>query len=208
MKKLTGVLIVAFCLGMAMPAQAQIKLGIKGGLNLASSLSDTWENKAHAESYTGFHIGPMLDIRIPIVGLGVDGALMYSQKGYKMQNSTIKQSGIEVPLNLKYSIGLGDFLGVYFAAGPSFFFNMADDKILDIGNTDGVLKLKKSEVSINLGAGVKLINHIQLGVNYNIPVTDSGKLTPAEGNTGGAQIFQELGAYKTKMWQVSVAYIF
>ena len=48
----------------------------------------------------------------------------------------------------------------------------------------------------NVGAGLKLLNHLQVGANYNIPL----------GNT--ADIEGTNASYKTKTWQVSVAYIF
>ena len=34
MKKIFGALMIAVCIGMAMPAQAQLHFGVKGGLNL------------------------------------------------------------------------------------------------------------------------------------------------------------------------------
>ena len=46
-----------------------------------------------------------------------------------------------------------------------------------------------------MGAGLKLLNHLQVGANYNIPLGDTADI-----DTGGS--------YKTKTWQVSVAYIF
>ena len=33
MKKIFGALMIAVCIGMAMPAQAQLHFGVKGGLN-------------------------------------------------------------------------------------------------------------------------------------------------------------------------------
>ena len=53
-------------------------------------------------------------IHISIVGLGVDGALLFSQRG----KDEVKQTGLEVPVNLKYTIGLGSLLRIYVAAGP------------------------------------------------------------------------------------------
>ena len=93
----------------------------------------------------------MAEITIPIVGLGVDGALLFSQRG----KGDVKQIGAEVPINLKYTIGLGSLLGVYFAAGPDFFF--------DFDKKDNVDR-KKTQVGLNLGVGVKLIKHLQVGV--------------------------------------------
>lgn len=212
MKKWITLFTVTVCLAMAMPAKAQIKFGVKGGLNLASaSLSDAWDAKGNADSYTGFFIGPMVDITIPIIGLGVDGALMYSQKGTKISfddlgSTTFKQQGIEIPVNLKYSIGLGSLASIYFAAGPSFYFNMKSDDDLTFDSVKGSLDYDKSEVSLNLGAGVKLLKHLQLGVNYNMGLTDSAKAKIDSPSSAWDAINGE--SYKSKMWQVSVAYLF
>ena len=101
MKKVFSILMVAVALMVAAPAQAQlIKFGVKGGLNLTEidmkGSANWWE-----ENTTGFFIGPMMEVTLPILGLGVDGAVMYSQRG----KGATKQQGVEVPLNLKYSIG-------------------------------------------------------------------------------------------------------
>jgi len=215
MKKWITLFTVTVCLAMAMPAKAQIKFGVKGGLNLASaSLSDAWDAKGNADNYTGFFIGPMVDITIPIIGLGVDGALMYSQKGAKISfdddlgSTTFKQQGIEIPVNLKYSIGLGSSASIYFAAGPSFFFNMNSDDDLTFDSVKGSLDYDKSEVSLNLGAGVKLLRHLQLGVNYNMGLTDSAKAKIDSPNSSDIWDAINGKSYKSKMWQVSVAYLF
>jgi len=199
---------------MAMPAKAQIKFGVKGGLNLASaSLSDAWDAKGNADNYTGFFIGPMVDITIPIIGLGVDGALMYSQKGTKISfdglgSTTFKQQGIEIPVNLKYSIGLGSLASIYFAAGPSFYFNMKSDDDFTFNSVAGSLDYDKSEVSLNLGAGVKLLRHLQLGVNYNMGLTDSAKAKIDSSKSSDMWDAINGESYKSKIWQVSVAYLF
>ncbi len=215
MKKWITLFTVTVCLAMAMPAKAQIKFGVKGGLNLASaSLSDAWDAKGNADNYTGFFIGPMVDITIPIIGLGVDGALMYSQKGAKISfdddlgSTTFKQQGIEIPVNLKYSIGLGSSASIYFAAGPSFYFNMKSDDDFTFNSVAGSLDYDKSEVSLNLGAGVKLLRHLQLGVNYNMGLTDSAKAKIDSSNSSDIWNVINGESYKSKMWQVSVAYLF
>lgn len=189
MKKSISILIAVFALAVAMPSQAQVKFGVKGGLNLAKA--DFNKSDFKTDNFTGFFIGPMIDVRIPIVGIGVDGALLYSQRGVKIENKTEKDNGIEIPINLKYSVGLGDMVAVYFAAGPSFFYSFKDDF--------DSYKVKSSQLGINLGAGLKLLNHLQVGANYHIPVTKT-----AESKESGADKY----SFKTKMWQVSVAYIF
>ena len=194
MKKIFGALMIAICIAMAMPAQAQIHFGVKGGLNLSkASFSNVSFKK---DNFTGFFIGPMAEFKIPIVGLGVDASLLFAQRGIKVsegnEDYTVKQNGIDIPVNLKYTIGLGSLAGIYFAAGPDFYFDFAGNKTIEGVKTDK----KKAEVGINVGAGVKLLNHLQVGANYNIPLGDTAKLEGID------------GSFKTKTWQVSVAYIF
>ena len=196
MKKIFGALMIAICIAMAMPAQAQIHFGVKGGLNLSkASFSNVSEN-FKKDNFTGFFIGPMAEFNIPIVGLGVDASLLFAQRGIKVSEGnddiTVKQNGIDIPVNLKYTIGLGSLAGIYLAAGPDFYFDFAVNKTIEGMRTDK----KKAEVGINVGAGLKLLNHLQVGANYNIPL----------GNT--ADIEGTNASYKTKTWQVSVAYIF
>ena len=191
MKKIFGALMIAVCIAMAMPAQAQIHFGVKGGLNLSkASFSNVSEN-FKKDNFTGFFIGPMAEFNIPVVGLGVDASLLFAQRGIKIsdggEEATVKQNGLDIPVNLKYNIGLGSLLGLYVAAGPDFYF--------DFEKTSKVDK-KKAEVGINVGAGVKLLNHLQVGANYNIPLGKTASFEDVE------------GSYKTKTWQVSVAYIF
>ena len=119
MKKIFSVLMVAVALMMAAPAQAQlIKFGVKGGLNMSKI---DWKGgvEGNKDNTTGFFIGPMAEVTLPIIGLGIDGALMYSQRG----KDEYKEQGLEIPINLKYTIGLGSLLGVYLSAGPDFFYN-------------------------------------------------------------------------------------
>ena len=191
MKNIFTVLMVAVALMMVAPAQAQlIKFGVKGGINFSKLDFDGKGIDGVRDNSTGFFFGPMAEVTLPILGLGFDGALMYSQRG----KGEVKEQGLEVPVNLKYTIGLGSFAGLYFAAGPDFFFNFKD---IDIQG----MKAEKTQVALNLGAGLKLLRKLQVGINYQIPMGDSFKWS-AVGET-----LTNLGA-KTKTFQVSAAYIF
>ena len=105
-----------------------------------------------------------------------------------------------VPVNLKWSFGLGSMLGAYIAAGPQFDFN--------IGNKTWTreLSLKKSTTSFNVGAGLKLIRHLQLGVNYNFALSKTGTYEYyTEGESGDGHHSVNI---KNNTWQVSLAYLF
>lgn len=194
MKRIISVLLVAVCIGMAMPAQAQLKWGVKGGVNVAKVTFD--DKLLKSDNMAGFFIGPMAEFTIPVVGLGIDGSLLFSQKGIKADNDAVKQYGLDIPVNLKYNIGLGSLLGVYLAAGPDFYFDFK-------GNENGYDK-RRAMVGVNVGAGLKLVKHLQIGFNYNIPLGKSGDVTWKD---GVSSVFKA-DSYKTKTWQISAAYLF
>ena len=60
------------------------------------------------------------------------------------------------------------------------------------------MKSKDAMVALNLGAGLKLLRKLQVGINYQIPMGNSFKLKNLDDETIG----------ETKTWQVSLAYIF
>lgn len=198
MKKIISVVMVAVCLMMTVPAQAQLHFGVKGGLNI-SKLSFS-KDILKGDNETGFFIGPMAEFTIPIVGVGADIAALYSQSdlgtdGYQ----SMKLKTFAVPVNLKWSFGLGSMLGVYIAAGPQFDFNIGNKSWSD------ELSLKKSTTSFNVGAGLKLIRHLQLGVNYNFALSNTGKFEYyTEGGSDGYHSYN----IKNNTWQVSLAYLF
>lgn len=188
MKKVVNILVIAVCcMCMATTtAQAQfLKWGIKGGVNMTRIDFEDYKED-YKDKMAGFFVGPMAEMTIPIIGLGVDAALLFSQKGIKADADAVKQVGLDIPVNLKYTIGLGSTLGIFIAAGPDFYFDFKGEK-------DGMDK-KKAQVGINVGAGLKLFKHLQLGVNYNIPIGDHFEAEDLKG--------------KDKTWQLSLAYIF
>ena len=83
MKKIFGALMIAVCIGMAMPAQAQIHFGVKGGLNLSKASFSNVGDNFKKDNFTGFFIGPMAEFNIPIVGLGSRCCLAFCSKRYK-----------------------------------------------------------------------------------------------------------------------------
>lgn len=199
MKKYLCTMVIAIAaLLIAIPAHSQIiKFGIKGGLNLTELETNINGLKNNS---MGYFVGPMVEITAPGVGLGVDGAIMYAQRG----KDEMKMEGVEVPLNLKFTFGAGSTMSIFLAAGPDFFLNLKD---MDLGAIDATIdgyksKDKRAQVGFNLGGGIKLANHLQIGLNYQMPLGDSftfKKIVDAVKDKEGAQF---------NTWQVSLAYIF
>ena len=191
MKKIVSTLLVMLCLLCAVPSQAQVKFGLKGGLDISKLDTKVSDNR------TGFFVGPMIDVTLPIIGLGIDVAALYSQSGMDVNNeNSEKLKSVEIPVNLKWTLGLGSTLGFFIAAGPQFGFSLNDGwkQLMEESN--------KSFVSVNVGAGLKLLRHLQVGVNYNIGASKLGDMV-----LDASDVDLRTGVRKNS-WQVSLAYMF
>ena len=126
-------------------AQAQVQFGIKGGLNVTSMSLDK-DKLLDTENQVGFFIGPTVKFTLPIVGLGIDASALYDQREAKLKgdingnevetSSKLKTQAINIPLNVRYGVGLGSVATVFFFAGPQFGFNIACGKTGDVTVSD------------------------------------------------------------------------
>ncbi len=203
MKRSLRYLLLIAVIVMAMPSQAQIKFGLKGGLNITDmSLSS---DVIDASNRTGFFVGPTVRFNLPIVGLGLDASALYDQRDAKLKDSEagavekkISRKSINIPINARYSIGLGTFGSVLFFAGPQFSFNVGDKEIKEID-----WKWKSSELSFNLGAGLMFLSKIEITANYNIVCGKSGEF-----DADIDSIRDIMGRGRSNAWQISAAYYF
>lgn len=211
MKKFT-VLLALLATFFVMPLHAQFKFGIEGGLNL---------NKPNVENFksqnaTGWFIGPKAQFTIPVLGLGIDGAILYSQKNMNInldddlesiaESASVdkKLSYIDIPINLKYNIGFSSLIGIYIATGPQYSWYIGDKNFGFNGEGalfgDDAVTMNTSSFSWNVGVGINALSHLQLGVTYNIPLGNT-----AEINGLGTLKKMEV---KNNNWQVRLAYMF
>lgn len=207
MKKLFTLIVLVAATYFAVPANAQLKFGIKGGLNITDmSLSnDVFETS----NRTGFFIGPTIKFTLPIVGLGIDASALYDQREGEVNveaddntlvSTRLKQKSINIPINLRYDIGLGSLAAVYLAAGPQFGFNVGD-KYQSLYKDVAEWRLNTSNFSVNVGAGVMLLGHLQVGANYNIVCGKTGEITVLDGA-------ESVLRGRSNTWQISAAYYF
>ena len=73
---------------MTVAAQAQVKFGVKGGLNLTNMKFDN--SIVDKSNQTGFFIGPTINFTLPVVGLGIDASALYDQRSAKIEGSDDK----------------------------------------------------------------------------------------------------------------------
>ncbi len=193
----------------ATTAQAKIDFGVKGGLNVTNmSLSN---DVLDASNRTGFFFGPTVKFTFPIVGLGVDASALYDQRSAKVENAgeedkTIKQQQIAIPVNLRYGFGLGDLASLYFFGGPQWGFNVGD-KNFNWSKASNY-EFRKSNFSVNLGAGLMLASHLQLSANYNIACGKTADVTWSNATSTVADQVTSKSKSRNNSWQIGLAYYF
>jgi opacity protein-like surface antigen len=207
-------IISLFVSALSTAASAQVKVGVKGGFNVTDMSFS--EKVFDTSNRLGYFIGPSVQIALPLSGLGVDISGFYEHKESKLNDETIKHDNIVVPANLRLSLGLSETAGIYLAAGPQFAFNVGDDKFTwksvtgdsesagkEVENT---FRLKKSFLSVNLGAGVYLSKHFEVGFTYNIGVSKTGDASWVDFRDAATKSIDD--DTKAKTWTVSAAYYF
>lgn len=217
MKKTILTAIVVATAMFASTAEAQVKFGVKGGLNVTKMSFS--RDVVDADNRTGFFIGPTVMFTLPIVGIGVDVSGLYDQRSMDVNNvvyedgnttvtskQTLKQHSFNVPINLRYGFGLGSLASLYLFAGPQFGFNVGD-KNQSIYNDAAEWRLKSSNFSVNLGAGLLLASHLQLSANYNIACGKTGDVTI---DSAASDVYKGITSTKgrSNAWQIALAYYF
>lgn len=207
MRKLFTLVTFALAMLTAQTADAQVKFGLKGGLNVTDMSFNS--SVVQSKNRAGFFIGPTLLINLPLTGLGIDVSALYDQREAKIEDTdgsgttesaTIKQQAINIPINVRYGIGLGDLASLYAAVGPQFGFNVGD-KNKTLYKDVAEWKMKNSNFSINIGAGLLLLKHVQVGFNYNVVCGKTGEVNVLKGTQNAVRS-------RANSWQVSAAYYF
>ena len=208
MKKMMKMAVLAAALTLSANASAQTKLGLKGGINTSevSVNDDVWKT----DNRLGFFIGPTVKSTLPIVGLGMDISALYEKRESKMKSedgklgSVVSREQLAIPINARYSFGLGETANIFLFAGPQVAFNLGK-KDKEIVPEVADWTLKSSNFSINLGIGCTLASHLQATIGYNIAL---GKTGEVELSTKGVEASKKKYDGRSNAWQLGVAYFF
>ena len=211
MKKLVVVLMMALL--MISPANAQVRLGIKGGMNLSKLTFD--KDVVSSNNRAGFFVGPIFYVDLPFLpGFGFDLAAIYDIKGTTMtaviDDQKYEKKGyvqfLDVPIDVNYKISFTRGFAIYGSTGPQFSFNLKQDDFKTIVDQRANYKIKDSNFSWNVGFGMEIIRHFRLGYNYNIALGDWAEVKEDLTET----VYQGLKNDKMKgsSHQVYLVYIF
>lgn len=211
MKKVLSIVFLVAAMLFAANANAQIKFGLKGGLNVTSMSFS--EEVFDASNKTGFFVGPMVKVTVPIVGLSFDAAALYDQKEADVKYTgtegelgkvNVKQQSIIIPVNVRYGFGLSSLANIFLFAGPQWGINVGDKNFK--WNESSSYSLKKSNFSVNVGAGVTLLNHLQVSANYNIACGKSADASLSKALDAAANAGKDKS--HNNSWQIALGYWF
>ena len=153
-----------------------------------------------SDNRTGYNLGVMCEFTVPVIGIGVDASVMYVHRPtLETQDGSqkFKRDYLEIPVNLKYKLGLpavSHIISPYIFTGPSFAFKMSKSEIENLIND------KKCDIAWNLGLGVELVKHVQIGASYGWGITKIVNKIAKEGEPAGTG--------RNNCWTVTAAYLF
>lgn len=202
-------LLVALCSTAALHAQS-FSYGITAGLNLtklhlSGSAKGMPDANLSSDNKAGWFVGPKVEFNT-LIGLGVDAALEYSERDLNISTGVGSQNKkyrtFEIPINVRYNVGLGKMAGIYVSTGPQFGFalqNMNWDKLVEGGN----FSRSNMNTTWNVGAGVRLLGHLEVGVGYNFALGKVGEMLVPAGDSKDYEL-----EYKSNTFQVQLTYLF
>ena len=182
--KHTLVLCLGVLLGMTAfgSAEAQFHWGVRAGADF--SKFPTTADQFKSDYYTGFHVGPTVEMKLPL-RFSVDASLLFSQKNVgitSMEKTEVKDilktNYFVVPVNAKFDLVSLPGADVMVIAGPQFNF-MLNNNLEDLTNLNNLreTEAKKASVGVNVGLGVRVLKMLQISVLYNATLSDDYKFT-------------------------------
>lgn len=221
-------LIIVFCMllcgtvaGMAQGLHFGLKAGVLGNKADIHGLS----REVKVENLTGFQVGPMLQYQTGFHGLVLDFSLLYVQRGVRLDNTLsgksvdVKTQSIDIPIELKWEMGLSEHFDLFLGIGPSFSFLVGEDNwgrelahiaIDAVDKNLSSMGWRSTEVGLNVGGGVKLMRHLMLSCYYNIGLTQSAKHHIGGNKHDVLDDLLDGDVFETKnrYWHLSLAYVF
>lgn len=223
MKKIISFIAVcAVALSINFSANAQVKFGVKGGLNISNLSGGLVADATNAlKSYTGFNAGVALHIGLPL-GFAIQPEVLYVQSGSKMKlfseegpldklfedyQTSFVVGNIQVPIGVQWGVKLGP-IRPYVQVVPYIGFPLSFSLKSELAeSTQKIDKANFKTLDYGVGAGVGLdVWKLQVSARYNWSL---GKLYTDQESTVFDQILDKgEGDAKLSGFELSLAIFF
>ena len=182
MKRITLLITALLLASAAATAQSSSRWGITAGANY-NEVHFKQQDIVPSTRMWGPQVGVTGEMNFGGIGFGVDGALLYTLKQGKVNygdrpmwaavgagKETVSMHYIDVPLHLKFKWhrmnGLENTIMPMLFVGPQFsFLPYASHKELN--------SYPPVNVYLDMGAGIELMEHLQIRVGYNFSIGQS-----------------------------------
>ncbi|GAA0532127.1 porin family protein [Chitinophaga japonensis] len=146
---MTKAIILSFAaLALSLGAMSQVRVGVKGGLNLANISVDNDGSVDENRTLPAYHIGVIADMPLIQNVLSFQPGVFYSSKGSKLESGdkdnptvtdpyskyTTNPQYIEIPLNFVGKIPVGTDARLFAGIGPYFAFGVAGKNKYEFNN--------------------------------------------------------------------------
>lgn len=189
-------LLLALCTGFSAQAKSGFSFGPKVGLNV-NKMSFSGSKVLESDNRCGFTGGLTAEFIAPILGVGADISVMYSHMKTSVNGENVSGNFMEIPLHAKYKLTLPaveSIISPYIFTGPSVAFKVSGEE--SYGNT------KKTQWGWDLGLGVELVRHLQIGAGYTFGINKLVKhLYEDVNSTHEVKV-------KNNYWTVTAAWMF
>ncbi|MBD5195751.1 MAG: PorT family protein [Bacteroides sp.] len=189
-------LLLAVCTAFSAQAKTGFSFGPKAGVTF-NKLSSSGEKLFHADNRAGFTGGLTAEYIAPILGIGADISLMYAHQKSNIDGENISGNFFEIPIHVKYKLGLPaieSIVSPYIYTGPSVAFKLSGE--------DSYAGTKKTQWGWDLGLGVELIKHLQIGAGYTFGINKLVNHVYTDANAG-----HEI-KIKNNYWTLTAAWMF
>lgn len=190
--------LIAFTLVLlALPVWSQVRVGLRAGLTVNRlSLDRDLIGSSNRAGYTG---GLVLDLNIPVVGLGIEASAMYTYRKTLLttEEHTYKRHYIDIPVYARYRLSLPAvqrFFAPYVFTGPNFSVLFDEDASPRINNS-------KTFTSWDLGFGADLFTHLRLSATYGMGLSRALEIIDRE--YSGTKV-----EGKDRHWTINIAWLF
>lgn len=196
MKKLFVVLFLVV-VGSTAFSQAQLALGLKGGLNFANL--DVSSAGAAYNSRTGYHGGAFFLVKLGKIGIQPE--LLFSKQG-----SNVSFSGQDLNSNFDYInipviFKLYTVAGINLQVGPQlgFLAGGSQDQLVQVGqalskvSTNASDVVKSNDFSLALGLGWDLPFGLTIDGRYNLGLSNNNKISGSSSEVKNQVIQVSLG---------------
>ena len=191
------ILLAVVIIACALQGAAQVRMGLRGGVTLGELRFD--RNVINSDNRVGYTGGLVLDLNIPVVGIGIEASAMYTHRSNRLTdgNNLFKRHYIDIPVYARYRMSLpsvGNVVAPIVFTGPSF-------SILFNENAPTTYSNCKTYLSWDVGGGVDMFKHLRVTASYGIGISKAMSYIDQE--YSGDEVHG-----KDKYWTLNAAWFF